>query len=587
MNTVTVIAALCLLIFAVQAGAAVVCTAGKSEYRIVTPEAPSATVDYAASELQMFVAQVTGARLPIVRESMAGDGPAFLVGPCGASIREGLGCDAAKLREDGVLIKSLGESFALLGQNERGHLYSVYVFLEKYLGVRFLAWDCTVAPGRRTLVLPDLDYSYSPPFMYRETLYFDSFPKRIAARQRLNGPYTKCDATVGGKIDFYPYVHSFDDLVPPDVYFKFHPEYFGLQGGKRVAASIHAQLCLTNPEVLAIAKEQVLRWIDEHPEVPIIDVSQNDGNGPCECENCMAIVNAEGSQHGPILRFVNAIAAEVERKHPEKWVETLAYAYSTKPPAITRPRSNVIIRLCHAGCFFHGFETCGLGANHASYIEQWSKLTKRIFIWHYATNFAHYLAPDPNLAALAKDLKFYGDHGVNGVMVQCQYQSPGGEMAELRQYLSARLLWDPTLDPMALRIEFCRGYYGKASGQVMELLALLDNAAADPAVHAFAAWDPQTTVSPKLVEDALAILERAKSADPRASIRNRVEKLMLAYWYMKLAFPEKYATSPTEGAELLKQARRVIADNHITHVREGGESASGWLAEVEGRYKGK
>ena len=50
--------------------------------------------------------------------------------------------------------------------------------------------------------------------MYRETLYFNSFPKDIAARQRLNGPYTKCDASTGGKIAFFPYVHSFDDLFP-------------------------------------------------------------------------------------------------------------------------------------------------------------------------------------------------------------------------------------------------------------------------------------------------------------------------------------------------------------------------------------
>ena len=34
------------------------------------------------------------------------------------------------------------------------------------------------------------------------------------------------------------------------------------------------------------------------------------------------------------------------------------------------------------------------------------KLTRRIFIWHYGTNFAHYLAPNPNLIGLAKDIKF-------------------------------------------------------------------------------------------------------------------------------------------------------------------------------------
>ena len=144
--------------------------------------------------------------------------------------------------------------------------------------------------------------------MYRETLYYDSFPKEIAARQRLNGPATECDETVGGKIAFYPYVHSFDDLFPENEYFEQHPEYYGLQGGKRVAGKVHAQICLTNPDVLRIATETVMKWIEERPEVPIIDVSQNDGGGACECDSCVAIVNQEGSQQGPILRFVNAIA---------------------------------------------------------------------------------------------------------------------------------------------------------------------------------------------------------------------------------------------------------------------------------------
>jgi hypothetical protein len=415
------------------AGASTIADNGSSSYQIVVPDKRSPAVDYAANELQHFIKEITGAALPVVAESKAGSSPAFVIGSCERVKKTGLIEQAAKLKEDGVLIKSVGADIVLLGQNERGQVYSVYVLLEKFLGVRFLAWDCTITPKQRKLVLPKLDYTYSPPFMYRETLYFNSFPKEIAARQRLNGPYTKCDASVGGNIEFYPYVHSFDGLFPPEEYFEKHPEYFSLLNGKRVAQHIHSQLCLTNPEVLRIAKEKVLKWIDEHPDVPIIDVSQNDGTGPCECEKCMAVVAEEGSQHGPILRFVNAIADEVAKKHPDKWVETLAYAYSMKPPSITKPHKNVIIRLCHAGCFFHGFEKCGLNADFASYIEQWSKVTNRIFIWHYATNFAEYLVPNQNLAALAKDLKYYGSHGVNGVMVQCNYQGPGGELAELRQ----------------------------------------------------------------------------------------------------------------------------------------------------------
>ncbi len=579
------IASVLCLSAALEAAPAVIVRDGRSDYRIVTPAADSPAAEYAAKELQSFIQQMTDVRLPVVKEQAADDGPAFWVGPCERNTKAGLLEEARQLREDGVLIRTLGHDIALLGQNERGHLYSVYVLLEKYLGVRFLAWDCTVVPKQAELTLPAINHAYAPPFMYRETLYFDSFPKEIAARQRLNGPTTKCDASVGGKIDFYPYVHSFDDLFPENEYFKDHPEYYGLQGGKRVAGAVHAQLCLTNPDVLRLAKEKVLRWIAERPDVPIFDVSQNDGNGPCECDKCMAIVAQEGSQQGTILRFVNAIADEVAKKHPDKWVETLAYAYSMNPPAITRPRDNVIIRLCHAGCFLHGFETCKQGAELATWVDQWSKLTRRIFIWHYGTNFAHYLAPNPNLNGLVKDIRFYAAHGVNGLMVQCNYQGPGGELAELRQYLCAQLMWNPTRDPMLIREEFCRGYYGKAAAKVMEFLGVMDKMAEEP-VHVFAVWDPPGIVPPRFAREALRVLEQAKAADDDPAVRNRIGKLMLPFWYTLLLNPAKYELSDSDAAAIWKRARQVINDNQITFIREGGASGDGpgWVLEMDARF---
>ena len=554
---------------------------GASDYQIVVPNTPRPAHEYASKELQHFLTEMSGVTLPIVREGQADvKRPAFLIGQTKRRART-----LCKLGPDGVSISFAGRDVLLRGFGDRGDLYSVYVLLERFCGVRFLARDCTIVPKRRLVTLPAKGYAHTPPFMYRETLYYDSFPKQIAARQRLNGPMTQCDETVGGKIAFHPYVHSFCQLVPPDKYFKDHPEYFGLVGGKRTNKTIHGQLCLTNPDVLKIATAQVLKWIKDHPDVPIIDVSQNDGNGACECEKCAAVVKEEGSQHGPILRFVNAIADVVAQKHPDKWVETLAYAYATKPPAKTRPRKNVIIRLCHAGCFFHGFEGCGLGANFASYIDQWSKLTRRIFIWHYATNFAHYLAPCQNLNGLAADLKFYAAHGVNGVMVQADYQGPGGELAELRQYLAAQLMWDPRRDPGEIRREFCNGYYGPAANDVLAYLALMDETAKKKDMHAFAAWDPKGTVASSFLAEGIEILTRARARAKTPEIANRIAKLLLPLWYMQLTHPGSYGLDASDAARTLQAFKSVVEANKITHIREGGPNMAGWLGQMAARYE--
>ncbi len=559
--------------------------AGKTDYRIVVPEPPSPVLEYAAGELQHFLAEVSGVRLPIVRASQIGGGPAIVLGVGAGAGDKAIADRLATLKEDGVLIKTVGRNLVLSGQNDRGRLYSVYVLLERFLGVRFLAWDCTIVPKAGTVTLPPIDFAYSPPFMYRETLCFNSFPKVIAARQRLNGPMTQCDATVGGKIDFFPYVHSFCQLVPPAEYYKDHPEYFSLVGGKRTNLTVHGQLCLSNPDVLKVATQRVIQWMDGHPNVPIFDVSQNDGDGACECEKCAAIVKEEGSQHGPIMRFVNAIADEARKTHPDTWVETLAYAYSTKPSAIARPRDNVIIRLCHGGCFFHGFESCGLGANFAGYIDQWSKLTRRVFIWHYITNFAHYLAPNQNLGGMVKDIQFHVAHGVNGLMVQGDYQSPGGELAELRQYLASQLMWDPKRDPAAIRREFCTGYYGAAADNVLAFLALMDQQAADTKVHAFAAWDPKDTVTPAFVAEGLKILAQARSHANTPETGNRVAKLLLPLWYMQLVYPDRYGLAPAAAAGVLREFKAVVQANAITHYCEGGSNIAGWLTQMEAKYE--
>ncbi|MHB1001150.1 MAG: DUF4838 domain-containing protein [Armatimonadota bacterium] len=559
-------------------------SAGNSAQVIIIPDKATPVVVYAAKDLQYLLGEILGVKLIITRESDAVGKSGFVIGSCKRSAQ--LQNRLQSLREDGVLIKTVGKDIMLLGQNDRGQLYSVYVLLEKFAGVRFLASDCTVIPKQSKLTLNDIDYAYSPPFMYRETLYFDSFPKEISTRQRLNGPRSECDADVGGKIQIFPYVHSFCKMIPPDKYFAEHPEYFSLVGGKRTNLNVHGQLCLTNPDVLKIAKVQVLKWIEENPDVPIFDVSQNDGEGACECENCMAIVKEEGSQHGPIMRFVNEIADEVAEKYPDKWIETLAYAYSTKPPAITKPHKNVIIRLCHAGCFFHGFEECGLGANYAAYIGEWSKLTDRIFIWHYATNFAHYISPNQNLSALVKDINYYASHNVNGLMVQGNYESSGGELAELRQYLSAQLMWNPSNDPKAIIREFCRGYYGAASVDVLAYITLMDRAAARSDVHSFAAWDPKDTATSKFIADGLKLIERARKRTLTKEESGRVDRLLLPFWYMQLTYPDVYGLDSSKAADIVKEFRRIVKASNITRIREGADIEP-WLKEMESRHQAK
>ena len=184
-----------------------------------------------------------------------------------------------------MLIRTVGKDIALLGQNERGHLYSVYVLLEKYLGVRFLAWDCTVVPKpiradaagaglllRAAVHVPRNALLRLVPQRNRRTAAAERSIHQVRRERRAARSTSSPTST--------PSTTSF----PRRSISRTIRSTTACRAASGSPERVHAQLCLTNPDVLRIAKEKVLKWIDEHPDVPIIDVSQNDGNGACECD---------------------------------------------------------------------------------------------------------------------------------------------------------------------------------------------------------------------------------------------------------------------------------------------------------------
>jgi hypothetical protein len=567
---------------------------GKSEYQIVVPNQKNAAAEYAAKELQAFLKQSTGATLPIVQEISASNGPSIHIGFGGRRTGAGFAAKVKRLGTDGVLINTVGDDLILLGQNDRGTLYSVYVFLERYLGVRFLARDCTIVPKKRTLKIPEIDYAYTPPFAYREILAYDYAYFDFAARQRLNGgnmvqvlgrPKGAADPVAEG-VQIVPFVHSAAGMVPPSKYFAGHPEYFGLVNGQRRSDTISGQLCYTNPDVLKICTEEALKYLGMSKSIAYVDISQNDawvGNwGACECEKCAAVVKEEGAQSGTILRFVNAIADVVAKEYPDRFVETLAYQYSITAPAITKPRDNVVVRLCHHACYFHGIEGEELGGEFRKGIDDWTKLCKKVFVWHYGVNFWSYLAPNPNLVSLAKDVKYYNRKGVNGLMLQANIQSAGGELAEMRQYLFTQLVWDPSQDPMKLRREFCKGYYGPAADKALEFLAMMDEWARTMKFHIpMNGWRPEEVTPPEVVASALATLNQAYDKAGKDEYRNRVEKLLLPFWYMQLSWPDRYGLAKKDGAKVVARAKAVMERNDITTISEGPANAAGYIKDRE------
>ena len=424
---------------------------------------------YAAEELAAFVGKTVGVKLPLVADAAAAK-----------VIIETL--EDADLGDDGFVLEEKGGRLYVRGSSVRGCLYGVYEVLERFAGCRWYSSWCEKMPQIDRLAVPaGFRLRDKPAFEMREPFWYDVIVNReFGARIRCNG-YNNADEQIKGEVpaklggDTYrfggdlPNCHTFKRLLEPEIYFKDHPEYYALVAGKRQTT----QPCLTNPDVLRIVTSNVLARIRKDPTGRFFGVSQNDCHGFCECPACKAIDDEEGSHAGTIIRFANAIAAEVEKEFPKAIIETLAYTYGRKPPKHVKLRPNVVVCLCDIECdFSRPIPACKYEHNRTfcDYITGWGRLSDRLYVWDYTTDFHHYPHVFPNFAALQGNVKFFRDHGVKMLFEQGAYEGYHGGFGELKAYALAKLMWNPDLDWDALVDDFCTGYYGKAAPIVREYL---------------------------------------------------------------------------------------------------------------------
>ncbi|MBR4833787.1 MAG: DUF4838 domain-containing protein [Thermoguttaceae bacterium] len=461
---------------------------GRSDYAIVLPDAPSPVQKTAANELRSYFAQATGVELPILAEKDAAGKTAakfIVVGPGPLSQKLlGAAVDETQIAYDGIVMKRVGDSVVLTGHPQRGSLYAVYEFLETRLGVRWWTSTETTVPKSAVVKVDELDYAYAPKLEYRDSYYRGVHSDGIfAARLKCNGHGAPAPDEYGAFHRFQYFVHSAYNLIPPAKYYLDHPDWFPeIDGVRKVGwpawagspegyaelvaqlkpEQIHesgTQLCFTNDEMIAEMTKNALEALRKNPKASFLSVSQNDWHGYCQCEKCRKIDEENDSHAGSLLYGVNKVAEAVEKEFPNVYVETLAYQYTRKPPKVIRPRDNVVVRLCSIECSFSQPLASEQNKTFREDVEGWSKIADKLFVWDYVTNFALYLLPFPNYRVLDPNIDFYVDHNVVGLFEQGDYQAETGDFVQLRAWVIAKLLWNPSLDPKKLVDEFIAGYY--------------------------------------------------------------------------------------------------------------------------------
>ena len=279
--------------------------------------------------------------------------------------------------------------------------------------------------------------------------------------------------------------HTFHLYFSAQKYFDAHPEWFAEVNGKRYKGTprTKGQLCLSNRELRKNFTAKLLAFIEadrknakaRNIEPPAeYDVSQNDARRFCTCTNCTALAKKYGNtQSGVMLDFVNEIAGNVTKIHPEIRITTFAYQYTEPPPVGIKPHPAVTVVLCDT--ISNTLQSISHPDNKlfADKIRAWGKLASRLRVWDYAVNFMMpNELPYNSEDSYQGDMRFFRANKVVQLYTEFEY-AVTADVRDYKLYLVTGLINNPDTDVNALKWRFAKACYGPAAELFLDYRDLL------------------------------------------------------------------------------------------------------------------
>ena len=429
------------------------------------------------------------------------------------------------LDKDGYFILGDGNEVVLYGKGEKGTLYAVYGFLE-LMGFRLYTPTAMKVPDLRKTPLPKCHVVSNPAFEYREVAYY--YPNNSQLYADWHHLHTEKDRMKRWGM----FVHTFKDLLPATKYYNEHPEWYSLNNGQR---SRDGQLCLSNPEVLEVVCKRLRDTMDRMPKKQIWAVSPNDNYNACTCPQCRHRDSIYGGPSGTLIDFVNKVA----RRFPDKTIATLAYQYTRQAPtnSTIKPDSNVMVMLCpiESG---RELPITYTDKEFVGDLENWSKLTKKLFVWDYVVQFRNYWTPFPNLHVIQPNLQLFHSNGARLMFEQASGSNNITSWMDIRNYLIAKLLWDPYTEIDSIMNDFYQGYYSTAGKYVKQIIDTMtaelvkSNQRLDIYGYPIDGAKSYLTIDKMKVYDSL--LQKAMLSTNDSAILNRLDFFGLPIQYAKV-----------------------------------------------------
>ena len=394
--------------------------------------------------------------------------------------------------------------------DERGSFNAVCGFL-KQLGVRwYLPGELgEVVPRRKTIALPKLDMVVKPDFPLRQ------FNVRFATA---SDPTTMWMMRLGTRNPYGLMVaHGMHTMTHNEYTLKNHPDWFALYGGKR-AVNLGERLnhlCYSNPELFKATVKWARAQFDVYDYTSVSIMPPDAYVAICQCSLCegkqIDDMGSRGKLSNHVWDFVNRVAEEVGKTHPQKKILCCAYGANTNPPTnVDKLEPNLQVMIV------------GGRRPRNTLPEQREAIAKLQAGWRAKTDnplmiFENYPFSSRGFYLPAFVSKVQGDsiNRLKGISVgediwltlRQDFDTVDIGFNHFQVYFTARAYWGgKAYDPVAELAEYCRLFYGPA-GKPMQAF--------------FEYCEPNYQAMEKdkaKVDHALALFDAAKAATPPDSV---------------------------------------------------------------------
>jgi hypothetical protein len=346
-------------------------------------------------------------------------------------------------------------------------------------------------------------------------------------------------------------------LAPAEQYFDSHPNIYAInKKGERD----REMLCLTEPEAVSISAETIKAAFRLDPSLVTFGFAPPDGHPQCYCDRCQeSSPNFCGKGYGePSLsdvwfRFANAVALDVYKEFPDRWLLTNGYANRVRvPEGIDTLSPNLGIQSAMLdSCTFHsiGDPKCWQRQLYKSVLDQWTEKLRCVFIYDYDPGKSLDGMPFPMVHNLERDFRYFKDRGVWGFWTEGQNC---WMVTHLNYYIRARLMWDADADVKGLVRDYCEAFYGAAAKPVEKYIWTMERAVDESTIHeTFGRMVPWRVIyTPAIMKKLDRLMARAveRAADGPQAGHVRVLDLVHRYVRGHLGMEEAAADGNFTGA---------------------------------------